>query len=548
MHYEFQAPITLPSNVPFKNIKGLNEWLDNLTTLQSSEKCLEILSVLQVLKKNKIPNKAHLNALEKINIHLVHSVKHFDAQFWETKFPLQYDQFSKLETVVWVYAELSRNYQQLAETHCAKKGFLTSKRDLAFLIYQALQALSQVYLKISSCYAAPYPSFWVSLYQLYFLAEEHALLSTAIKIGGSGKKTVEQLFTTILLLNLSNTQQFRPRDLQQVFDFLEKYSHYAYFKTQLDSAETGRARYFSAHQELAPQVVTDMQQRVDQCRYFIFTETVKRIFAERLLTQSDAEALPAYNQSLFLRAYNSLAFNRTRRQTRIHKRRLGHGVIGIENIVAFHLKNTPNSDSRSEVKSENIDSSVTLSASVNESEFVDLVAEEDLPIQIQERPESITGHDIFAQENLTFTERRNSLRLEEFEILNSTFKGYQILWNSRSEKVQIGNVFGMAVYESERSIEVGLVRHMSAAENSLIIGVEILGFESQVVYAARLSSPQQKTPCLLLNGTSLLFSAKNFLPSDELYIFMNNEKLPCHLGELLYSTPSVTHCELFFGQ
>ena len=129
-----------------------------------------------------------------------------------------------------------------------------------------------------------------------------------------------------------------------------------------------------------------------------------------------------------------------------------------------------------------------------------------MDILIHDRKADSSHSSAFLNEHTISIDRRKSLRLEEFEVVNSSFNGYQILWNNISKKVQIGNVFGI-ISELEDAIEVGLVRHMRATEDGLIIGIELLSYESQIIYAFSPNATEQKTKCVLVNQDSVLFSS-----------------------------------------
>ncbi|NOQ16274.1 MAG: hypothetical protein GQ581_04375 [Methyloprofundus sp.] len=544
MHYEFKAPETSTGHVPFNNINGLHDWLDNLITLDSIYYYQEILCVLQALKTFKLSSKEHINALKKINLYLTDSVKHFDNNYWNTKFPLSYDQFSKVEIITWAYAELANNYSQLAIHASKQKSFFSSKKKPAFLLYQALQATSQVYLKISGCYALPYSGFWSSLYQLYFLAEQQSLLKTPISTNKHEKKTIEQSFINILLLSLCDMHQFRPRDMQQIYDFLGYFSTYSHIQTTLSSSDLNRARSFHHQQDapLLPETSTTKRGFIDY-RYLMLTGSVNEIFAELSFRKPTSSTLNKFNQAIFLRAYKSLTFTQKRQHIRISNRCLGNGVIGLEDVIKFHKKNTRLTEGIAgtfsgtktiENKPANAPTPLTL---VDKDHYID--------IAIKEKSNNTSHNNIFNKSNSLPEARNDPIRIEEFEIINSTFKGHQILWNNSSEKLQIGNVFGMITAPSH-GIEVGLVRRMSTTENSLIIGIELLSIESLAICISSLSTPEQKISCILLNQDSLLFSTNHFQPGEEIYLFMNHDKIPCHLGQSLHSTTSVNHFELLF--
>ncbi|NOQ17052.1 MAG: hypothetical protein GQ581_08325 [Methyloprofundus sp.] len=548
MYYEFKAPSLLTvSRFSFGNIIEVTDWLDNITPLDNSYYFQEMLAALQALRTFKLANKNYFVALEKINEQLTHSVKHFDHDHFEYRFPLSDKQIAKIEMITWVYAELSHNYYRLAMQLIKQKTFLSSKKRPALLLCRSLQASSQAYLKIAGCYALPFQGFWASLYQLYFLAEAQSLLDVSVAVESKENSSVEQLFKQILLLNLCDTHQFRPRDLQKLYDFLGDFTRHSKINSVPNSKYTKHTHLFAAQKDVPPLPLETMKARQSSVnyRYLILTGAVNEIFSQRVLLKSQVSNLNTLNQIMFLRAYKALTFAQKRQHTRTDRSRVGNGVIGLADVIKFHVNNGRGPQNITESHIEGKSKFNALRSRKKQGKQLDLVKKgsENMDILIHDRKADSSHSSAFLNEHTISIDRRKSLRLEEFEVVNSSFNGYQILWDNISKKVQIGNVFGI-ISELEDAIEVGLVRHMRATEDGLIIGIELLSYESQIIYAFSPNATEQKTKCVLVNQDSVLFSSNHFRTGDDVKLIINNRTISCRLGQSLHLTSSVSHFKL----
>jgi hypothetical protein len=543
MHYQFSPPQSSTSPIPFDNLSSLHTWLDNLTTLDNTCRCQEILCVLQTLKKTHLSHKDHFTTLERIHAHLTRSIKQFDKRYWDSKFPLKPEQRYQIEIITWIFAELASNYLQLAKQSSKKIVLFPNKKKLAFLLHQALQASSQVYLKISSCYALPYPGFWKSVYEMYFFAEKHALLNTVITSNKHEKSTFKELFTNILLLSLCDMHQFRPRDMYQIYDFLKFFTDRSDIKIAYNYNDQYKVRSFHQYQDSSPIPKAIKTKRgFISYRYLVMTDTINAIFNELSLTQPLSSNLNKFNQAIFLRAYKSLKSTQKRQLTRISKpSNTTKGLIGFSSIIKFHWENSYHEDIQYIFAPNNSDTT-TLSKPSQAHLLVDPIDNsQHTDIMVNE----LKHHDIFNTHQSALQERRNTVRFEEFEIIDSTLKGHQILWNSCPEKLQIGNVFSI-ICNTTQNIEIGLVRRINSTENNLLLGIELLSIKSSATYFCSPNTPEQKISCIILNQDSLLYSVNHLQSGDTIFLFINQKKVLCHLGQSLHSTASVSHFELLF--
>ena len=529
MGYQFKTPPTIKeADMPCEHsVNGLKDWLNNLAILDSTRCCREVFCVLQTFSGLEMKVDEQAVILDKINEHLAILVKHLEKDYLESKFPLTTEELANIELIAWAYIELSNNYHQLTIESINQKNLFSTKKKQAQFLYKALDALCITHLKIASVYIPTYKNFWSSIYQLFYLAEAHSLLKIPIILEEKQQTNIYRLIKKLFLLELCDTNQFRPREIKQLSVFLEDYVDYAHIRTEISTKKLQRVRVFSQEQKNSPQKIENVQ-TLDKRHYFLFANVVSQLL---LLLQKKAKfsALEMLNRALYLRVFKTLTFTQKRQNTRITTNQSASGVMGLENIIQFYTNNNPSHQQETAFESK---------------EIISTIEKQNLPIEfIGEYLSSQTIENSYLDLSI---EDERAVQFESFNVLNSSLGGYHILCNDDCEKVQIGTVFGL-MNETTQSIEVGLIRRISIINKGLSLGIELLSLESQVVHITNPEqSEQENISALFLDQDSLLLAATHFRCKDKVALKIKNKTISCHLGQLLHTTSAINHFKVIF--
>jgi len=533
MGYQFKVPpIIKEADMPCEHsVDGLKDWLTNLAVLDKNRCCREIFCVLQTFSGLEMNVDEQASVLDKINEHLAIVVKHVEMDDLDSKFPLTVKELATVELITWAYIELSNNYEQLTRQLMNQKSLFPTKKKQAQFLYCALDALCIAHLKMVSVYIPTYKNFWPSIYQLFYLAEAYSLLKIPVILETKQQTSIYRLIKKLFLLELCDTNQFRPREIKQVLVFLEDYVDYAHIRLEIKTEKLQRVRMFNEEQQNSPEEI-EGHQVLDETRYFLFANVVSKIFT-LLQKKVKFSALEMLNRAIYLRAFKTLTFTQKRQHTRIAKNQLASGVMGLENIIHFYTKNNLSHQQETAFESKDI---------------VNTMEEQHLSVElVGEYLSSQTIENDYLDLSIEAGEEITTVQFESFNVLNSSLGGYHILWNDDCARVQIGTVFGL-MNETTGFIEVGLIRRISIIEKGLSLGIELLSLESQVVH---ISNPEQSeeenVPALLLDQDNLLLAATHFRPKDKILLKIKNKTTVCRLGQLLHTTSAINHFKIIFS-
>ncbi len=541
MFHELTPPQQIAtSQLPFFNIKGMNQWLEEMPFIDISVNCSEILAALQAIKSLKAPLKAHITALDKINILLNCKVTHFNESYWHEKLPYSQELHNNLEIIISTYLELADNYFQLAKSSAHRRFLFTPKKKTAFLIYKALFAINQAFLKIASCYSAPTSGFWKGIFLIYEFAEKHSLLEVEIDLGKNKTGTVIELYKLILLLQLSNLRQFRPREQYAIYEFLQHYTAFSYINVHNDNIiENPRVSVFSLGSDHPPTLLrfSNNQQADNNKRYFLFADTVNKIFSERFMAEHHAKKAININNTIFFRTYKALYTTHFRQLRRDTAPYCVVGLIGLNNILNYHIENFSEKKPTAKAAPAKIKPGVIHEIGTDyENKYFEIAKMDEIAIDASET-------QFAGKEQITLTKTDSPLKLEKFEVLNSSAKGYQIVCTEISEKIHAGEIIGI-VDKQKKNIEIGLIQHLTVKKQSLELGIELICFESQLAYICRAGQYETPTLCILLDRETVITPANHLNVGDKIRLITHDREKACHLGQAMHLTSSIHHFKL----
>ena len=495
MSYELKTPpIIKKSTMPFDySIEGFNHWLTTLNIVDSSHCCQQILCVLRELHLLEINDEEREQVLDSISERLTAIDKNLETKNLE-KTPLSIQSFTEIELIIWTYTELANSYHlQLAQSIEQKKQTAT-KENQAVILYKALLAISQAYLKIAGIYVLPYKNFWSSLYQLYYLGEENNLLKVNLLVEDTEKTNCYRLIKKILLLELCDTNQFKTKEIHKIFLYLENLVDYAKIIQKPPSVKNLHGiRIFTRQQDSLPAMIKKDYQPTLSTRYLVFPRVVKQAFLQ-LEDKTHSNSLSIISKAALIRAFKTLSSTQKSQHTRLTKPPFVSGIIGLENIIQFYKGN-----------------------------------------------------------NHSQAEKEKQLSFEHFKVINSSLNGYKLLWNddflwsNTQPNIQIGSVFGVMNTDIQ-NIEVGIIRRIDISENGVSLGIELLTLtESQAVcIISQKDSKETQEWGLLLNNNSLLFAESHFYSKDDMYLQMGKDKVLFRLEKQLNSTAAINYFQISF--
>ncbi len=530
--------------IPFKlEKKPLLEWLNNLSSGESKVACLQLLRLLQALNKANISSKKRLVFLTIIAEYLKSYVNHLEGVCWDVGFPLTIDERVYAEAVTWNYLLLSEGFFIAAED-------TITKQEAAFSLAIALQAKRQAQLHIAAVYSLPTDGFWKEVYQMFSVAEKRKLLD--IKIKRLKDVTVGSIFKKLFIFHACDTNQFRARDMQTIFYFLDNVCDKVVIKQQKDK----ELSYFSfdLREDNPPFKINEKNDNnltsVD-IRYFSPIIVAHEIYDIVKKGTAWTGTIKSVNTTLFLRVIKILGLGQKRKYTRLNDGSKVLGVIGFEEIVSFLRKNktiSPNNLLESKVKPQKTkEVTEELKLYIKNKNLMQTndenLSQETLADSIWQTPPPINSND------------NKDVNVKEIYIFDSSAKGYSVYWNDSNTKIKakIGDVFGI-ISKDEKRLEIALIRRISMNEgDNFRFGAEVIGFESEVVYICHPDNKERYIWAIFIPGIkilgqadTLIFSIGSFKAGDGIYIYKDKQKMQGLVVKELHSTSGIILVELAY--
>jgi len=529
--------------IPFKlEKKPLLEWLNTLSSMESKVACLQLLRLLQTLNEANISSKKRLAFLTVIADYLKSYVNHLEGVCWDVGFPLTIDERVYAEAITWNYLLLSKGFFIAAED-------TITKQEAAFSLAIALQARRQAQLHIAAVYSLPNDGFWEEIYQMFSVAEKRKLLD--IKIKRLKEITVATIFKKLFIFQACDTNQFRARDMQTIFYFLDNVCDKVVIKPQIDQ----ELAYFSFDlgTDNPPLKVNDDADNATSAniRYFSPIIVAHEIYDSLKKGTTWTGTIKSINTTLFLRVIKTLGLGQKRKYTRLNDGHHVSGVIGFEDIVNFLHKNkiiSPNNFLESNIKSQKTKEETEKlklyikNKNVTQTDGKNL-SQETLADSIWQMPTSINDND------------NKEVNVKKIHIFDSSAKGYSVYWNDSNTKIKakIGDVFGI-ISKDEKRLEIALIRRISMSEgDNFRFGAEVIGFESEVVYICHPDDKDRYIWAIFIPGIkalgqpdTLIFSIGSFKAGDGIYIYKDKQKTQGLVVKELHSTSGIILVELAY--
>ncbi len=528
--------------IPFKlEKKPLLEWLNTLSSMEGKAACLQLLRLLQTLNEANISSKKRIVFLTLIADYLKSYVNHLEGVCWDVGFPLTIDERVYAEAITWNYLLLSQGFFIAAEDSI-------SKQEAAFSLATALQAKRQAQLHIAAVYSLPNDGFWRDVYQMFSVAEKRNLLD--IRIKRLKDITIASIFKKLFIFQVCDTNQFRARDMQTIFYFLDNVCDKVVIKSQIDQEFS----YFAIDlgTDSPPFKVNDEIDNLTSMNNRCFSPIIvaHEIYDHLKKETKWTGTIKSINTLLFLRVIKTLGLGQKRKYTRLNDGHQVLGVIGFEDIVSFLRKNktiSPNSFLESDIKPQK-EKEVTEELKLyiknkNAMKEDDALSKKTLADSIWQTPVPINVNDC------------KEVKVKKIHIFDSSAKGYSVYWNDSNTKIKakIGDVFGI-ISEDEKRLEIALIRRISMSEeDNFRFGAEVIGFESEVVYICHPDDKDRYIWAIFIPGIkilgqadTLIFSIGSFKAGDGIYIYKDKQKIQGLVVKELHSTSGIILVELAY--
>ena len=522
---------------------ALSKWLSHLSKDEPKAVCLSILQFILTLNKNKVPPKKRILFLSLLSKALKKQIAKLEDSCWKNTPPFSSKEIHYAEIITWNYLALARGFFIAADS-------FIFRGSMSFPLAMALESLKVAQLHTAAVYRIPNKGFWCLSYQIFSLADKKDILR--VKIGEINNITLNNLFAEIFIFEVANTKRYHPKEIRTLFFSLEQICHG--LNICQDMEQESELFIFDLSTDSPPFNLNELQKfSLNSIRYFSPNIVVKNI---NNLLQSNTLA-NVRMRSLFRSLGNTLNLEQRRRHERQKKKCTQRGVVGFQNIIGFLYQVTKDIEINPIPAWKNIPKK-NKKTSINQLKLY----QDSLVIKAQKLT---TLPDENAPQNkheahLGFKPNAVKVSLKTINIFDCSLNGYSVFWEEHKSSgvnidadidANVGDIFGL-LSDDKKRLEIALIRRISTTDNqSLRFGVEVIGFNSEIVYIDHLDSQNGVGVWAILipanslqKVDTLVYQANEFKPEERAYLLRNQKKTSLiALKNTLNSTEKVTHSE-----
>jgi hypothetical protein len=553
-------PCPSPSDLPLPfaiDEMDFSGWLSTVTKMDDMAKCQQILQVLQTLnnayppERQLIPGRTRLFFLEKMTSVLT------SATVMLTVFPNIFDSTSestadesaRSEISVWSSLELGNAYSLLSQEDWFKEDLYYSLQEKTLILCSGIQAMSRGLLYIFQTYTKPYVYFWHKCFQFYRLAQLYRLTESEFN---PDAEAIENAFKRVLVLALSNTNQFSPQEMRTIHDLL---GHYAPYTSLLKAVPKKKFKgipsiYLKGNG--APGISDDDSDIQDPDRLYIATVAVASKILEATYDKR-ARHMPT-DRLMMLRLAKTLTLSEQRKDTREPAQGNPFGTMGFNNIVEL-LRGK-------EIEKQNVLAEKGVFDPSRPGELRDLNFDIAPAEGKQFGAESANSSGNLpskvtplAFQVIEFTDPSEIWKTSQqpyyetnMRLVDKSVKGYGLLWTDDQIRPKVGSIIGVM----HKTLSIGLIRWLAQSkETGMFMGVELLGETATVVKVSNPGYPDIEVTAIYLPGSelakqpaSLIFMNKSFQPSEFIFINKNHRNVRYRLTKQLHLTSFINHVEV----
>ena len=575
-----EIPEVISFEIPFKlKEELLLSWLLELSSLPSRDACEWLLRFLQVFNKTHVAAKTRIAYLKNSHEYLKKYISRLEGACWDVSLPLSEKELDYAKAVAW-------NYQVLGEGFFIAAQELATRTDEMFALSMSCHCLRQAQLHIASVYNSPNRSFWQLTYKVFAWVEKYKLSELKMTDSKSKDITLNTLLAEIFVFQISDTTQFRPRDIQTIFNFLPTVCNdFAVYKladikfqthflnVSYPNALANRVSnsagkladliekkvnssqndlfVFDLNQAASPFIINPTYSfATPSLRYFSALSVVENI--EQILRKGEVwrGVLKPINTELFKRIVKTLTHETKRRDTRTKTEQNRLAVIGFESIVGFLYKICSKNKIAQIQASLNRPSiyealkkyagETKYQLEVIDDGFFELDFEQ--PLKLDSPWSNKTEADI----------TQNSVVLKKLVIFDSSESGYSVHWeDNQNSKAKVGDIFGI-ISQDKKRLEIAIIRRIIMdGHYDYKFGTEVLGFKSELVMIRLVDNQSTGRWGIFIPGIeslnradSLLYAIGHFQEGDFVCIYTSTKTVKAGLKKGLNATAAVVHIEL----
>lgn len=528
-------------SLPFNLDKeGFSIWLNKQDKTDKLEILQVFLGILKALKITKIAPDIRAIFLNELSSLVFQFSEQLQASYIKGFFPFSAEDMLKVEVSTQCAIEIAENYALI----CKDTGFIGniffSPAEKALILINAMQSMLNVLLYKALIYKKVGKGFWGLCYLFYLFARQNEVIELA---PDQHDICFIKVFKQLLIFELSNCQQFNTEEIHLIFTLLSSLSDKVDLLPIIPDKKVNSVACLNLKVDAPPAVSKEIIH--EPSPYLFYVSNLNLI--KQLFDLSAQKGSISYGKKLMvLRLIKALTLNQHRKNERELAENELYAEIGLDKFSEFLMHKESLLKTKGVVSYEVRDLSIDgLEKKDSHDERLGFRNEIDVGLSLvrgadEEKVEYIDNVDIWsgneeepeAQPNIT--------------VIDQSRMGFCLRLNDKHPDTKVGDIIHLRVLPTD---VVTVVRRIhTTSHNDVVVGVEILGYDPELLHIMDIDNEGAKKACILIDidgEESIVIKASDFVNQAYLVVDRHDKILRYRVESILKSsTSTIKHLQV----
>jgi len=530
-----------PHYLPFSvDEKSFSIWLSQAVKQGDVELLQLQADTLNKLKKTAIPTDIRAAFLEKIENLIFKVSKQLQKSYIDSYFPFSEDDTLKIKLSMRCAFEMAENYALVCKDPGFKLKTIFTQEQKAIILLNSIQAMSNILLYKAVLYERAGKGFWSLCYLFYLFAKKNDVLQLKPSHCQAG---FIEIFKQLIVLELSNTQQFNTKEIYTVFNLLSSLTEQVKLLPSVPEKMLHSVPCINLRSDKPPSIFKDkIAEEPAHIFYISNLNLVKQLFA----LSANKKNLPYQDKILILRLIKALA----RKQSRKNERRLAdnelQAEVGLDKALEFLLHQESLSKTKGVIQYEARELTVEQELLKHErDEIYGYRTEFDASLSLAKEEaddvvEYLDNSDIWKEEEKKQVVIEKDQSDSNANLIDQSKFGFCLKLKEKGVVTKVGAIVRLFIHSV--SVMTVIRRIIARDREGVIIGVEVLGYDAELLHIMDIDNKGPRMACIIVNiegVESIIIKADEFQNEDYLYVDRNEKILRYKIEKVLDSSTSM---------
>jgi len=526
--------------LPFSiDINSFTSWLESQNGKNKLETLQNLSTILTALKKTTIAPDTRNFFLEKISPLVFQFSEQLQSSYLESYFPFSESDTLKINLSNTCAFNLAENYALICKDSCFKVQALFSSEQKAIILFNAIKAMAIILFYKAIVYEKPKKGFWSLSFLFYLFAKQNNLLELAPT--HAPNSCFIKVFKQLLVFEMSNTQQFNTEQIHIIFNLLNNLSDQVHLLPVLADKKVNTVPYINLKSDTPPSI---LKQAITEETPYLFYVSSLNLIKQLFNISANNKKTPYNHKIIIIRLIKALTMNQHRKNERELADNELFVEIGFDKFTEFLLHKESLLNTKGVISYEVRDLSVDEQlAKDTHDEIYGFRSEQEASLSFTSDPDDpvkdIKNTDIWSMQEESPTPKQEKKDDTNATLIDKSNLGFCVRLRDQNIALKVGDIIHLLIPPT--SVATVVRRIISTAVGEVIVGVEVLGYDAELLHVMDIDNKGAKKACALvsIDGVeSIVIKADEYKNEEYMYVDRNEKILRYKIEKVLESSSS----------